>query len=368
MRERRPHLKDHSVESLRARFAAEGIEPWRAEQVASWLYARGVEDPACWTDVSAALRERFATEWERRALEWDACSVSSDGTVKGRLRARDGALVESVLIPDGDRTTLCISTQVGCPLACAFCATGTLGLTRNLTVAEILDQVCRMRERLAPGQRLTNVVYMGMGEPLLNLPNVIESVRVLLHPKGFALGPRKVTVSTAGVVPKIGALLAAVPVNLAVSLHAPTDAVRDELVPINRRFPIAELMGTLRALETVSPRRPVFFEYTLMRGKNDSLEDARRLARLVRGLPSKINLIPMNPHEDAPYQPPDDAVVEAFAAELVRHGLTVTVRRPRGADIDAACGQLAARGAAGAPRSEPEASEVPKRRGSRTAA
>ncbi|RIL05532.1 MAG: 23S rRNA (adenine(2503)-C(2))-methyltransferase RlmN [Proteobacteria bacterium] len=366
MRERRPHLKDHSIEALRTRFAAEGIEPWRAEQVASWLYARGVEDPARWTDVSAALRERFAAAWERRALEWDDCSVSADGTVKGRLRARDGALVESVLIPEGDRTTLCISTQVGCPLACAFCATGALGFTRNLSVAEILDEVCRMRERLAPGQRLTNVVYMGMGEPLLNLPNVIESVRVLLHPKGFALGPRKVTVSTAGVVPKIGALLAAVPVNLAVSLHAPTDAVRDELVPINRRFPIAVLMDALRGQREISARRPVFFEYTLMRGKNDSLDDARRLAQLVRGLPSKINLIPMNPHEDAPYQPPSDAAVEAFASELSRRGATVTVRRPRGADIDAACGQLAARRAS--PSGEPQASGAPKPRGARSAA
>ena len=345
MREARPHLKDHSIESLRRRFAAEGIEPWRAEQVAGWLYARGVEDPAQWTDVSAALRERFANEWERRALEWDGVARSADGTVKGRLRARDGARVESVLIPDGDRTTLCISTQVGCPLACSFCATGALGFTRNLSVAEILDQVCRMKEALAPGQRITNVVYMGMGEPLLNLPNVIESVRVLLHPKAFALGPRKVTVSTAGVVPKIGALLAAVPVNLAVSLHAPSDAVRDELVPINRRFPLATLMETLASLDTVSVRRPVFFEYTLMRGKNDSLDDARRLVRLLRRIPAKLNLIPMNPHPDAPYQPPDEASTERFAAELVRAGMTVTVRRPRGSDIDAACGQLALRAA-----------------------
>lgn len=355
MREARAHLKDHSIESLRQRFAAQGIEPWRAEQVSAWLYARGVEDPALWTDVSAALRERFTTEWDRRALELDDVSYSADGTIKGRLRARDGALVESVLIPAGreapgapnhevgERTTLCISTQVGCPLACSFCATGALGFTRNLSVAEILDQVCRMKELLGPEQRLTNVVYMGMGEPLLNLPNVIESVRVLLHPKGFALGPRKITVSTAGVVPKIGALLAAVPVNLAVSLHAPTDAVRDELVPINRRFPLETLMATLADLDTVSVRRPVFFEYTLMRGKNDSLDDARNLVRLLRRVPSKLNLIPMNPHSDAPYQPPDDATIERFAAELARGGVTVTVRRPRGTDIDAACGQLALR-------------------------
>jgi 23S rRNA (adenine2503-C2)-methyltransferase len=366
MREGRPHLKDHSIESLRARFAAEGIEPWRAEQVAGWLYGRGVEDPAQWSDVSAALRERFATEWDRRALEWDDLARSADGTAKGRLRASDGALVESVLIPDGDRTTLCISTQVGCPLACSFCATGALGFTRNLTVAEILDQVCRMREALAPGQRITNVVYMGMGEPLLNLAAVIESARVLLHPKGFALGPRKVTVSTAGVVPKIAALLAAVPVNLAVSLHSPRDAVRDELVPINKRFPIETLMATLAGLETVSARRPVFFEYTLMRGKNDSLDDARRLVRLLRRVPSKLNLIPMNPHPDAPYQPPDEATIQRFAGALVAGGATVPGRRPRGSDIAAACGQLANRSSAPgaeAPRfrrSEPKASGHPQ--------
>jgi 23S rRNA (adenine2503-C2)-methyltransferase len=207
-----------------------------------------------------------------------------------------------------------------------------------------------MREQLAPEQRITNVVYMGMGEPLLNLPAVIESARVLLHPKGFALGPRKVTVSTAGVVPKIAALLSSVPVNLAVSLHAATDAVRDELVPINRKFPLAVLMETLRKLETITPRRPVFFEYTLMDGVNDALSDAQQLARLLRGLPSKLNVIPMNAHPDAPYRAPSEAVLTRFAGELARLGVTVTVRRPRGADIDAACGQLAARGAGDARR------------------
>ena len=358
MREAQLHLQDHSIESLRACFAAQGIEPWRAEQVAGWLYGRGIADPSQWTDLPASLRDRFIADWQWHALEWDGVQRSRDGTVKGRLRARDGALVESVLIPEADRTTLCISTQVGCPLACSFCATGALGFTRNLTIAEIVDQVCRMREQLAPGQRLTNVVYMGMGEPLLNLPAVLESARLLLHPKAFALGPRKVTVSTAGVVPKIPTLLASVPVNLAVSLHAATDAVRDELVPLNRRFPLAMLMEALRSLETVTPRRPVFFEYTLIEGVNDSPEDARAVARLVRGLPSKLNVIPMNAHEDSRYRPPSDAVLTRFAGDLVRLGLTVTVRRPRGADIDAACGQLAARRAAGPPRSEPEASEV----------
>jgi 23S rRNA (adenine2503-C2)-methyltransferase len=346
MSDPRPQLKDLPVEALRERFAASGIAPWRAEQVASWLYARGVEDPAAWTDLPRDLRERIAAEWQLRALAWDACARSADGTVKGRLRAADGARVEAVLIPEEERTTLCLSTQVGCPLACSFCATGALGFTRNLTVAEILDQMCRMREALAPGQRVTNVVFMGMGEPLLNLRRVIDAVRVLLHPKAFALGPRRVTVSTAGVVPRIADLVAAVPVNLAVSLHAAHDAKRDVLVPLNRRFPLDVLLGALRALPGLGPRRPVFFEWTLIAGVNDGPDDARELVRRVAGIPAKVNLIPMNPHPDSPHRPPSAEACSRFAGELARRGLTVTLRRPRGADIDAACGQLAARGAA----------------------
>ncbi len=346
MADPRPHLKDLSVEALRARFAAGGVAPWRAEQVAGWLYGRGVEDPAGWSDLPGELRARIADEWQLRALAWDDLARSADGTVKGRLRAHDGALVEAVLIPEPGRTTLCISTQVGCPLACSFCATGTLGFTRNLTVAEILDQVCRMREALAPGQRITNVVFMGMGEPLLNLPRVLDAVRVLLHPKAFALAPRRVTVSTAGVVPRIGTLLEAVPVNLAVSLHAAHDAKRDVLVPINRRFPLDVLLGALRALPGLGPRRPVFFEWTLIAGVNDGPEDARELVRRIQGIPAKVNLIPMNAHAGSPHRPPPAETCSRFAGELARRGVTVTLRRPRGADIDAACGQLAARGAA----------------------
>ena len=346
MSDPRPQLKDHSVEALRARFAAAGIAPFRAEQVAQWLYARGVEDPALWTDLPLALRERLAEEWRVRALELDQLARSADGTVKGRLRAADGALVESVLIPEEGRTTLCVSTQVGCPLACSFCATGALGFRRNLTVAEIVDQVCRMREALAPGQRITNVVFMGMGEPLLNLPRVLEAVRVLLHPKAFALAPRRVTVSTAGVVPRIAPLLAAAPVNLAVSLHAACDAKRDVLVPLNRRFPLDVLLGALRGLPGLGPRRPVFFEWTLIAGVNDGLDDARQLVRRIQGIPAKVNLIPMNAHPDSPHRPPSPEVCSRFAGALARRGVTVTLRRPRGADIDAACGQLAVRGAA----------------------
>jgi 23S rRNA (adenine2503-C2)-methyltransferase len=342
----RANLKDFPIEALRERLARDGLAPWRAEQIAGWLYQRGVEDPAAMSDLGRDLRDRLAGEWETRALEVVKVERSADGTVKAALAARDGVRIESVLIPEQERTTLCISTQHGCPIACSFCATGALGFGRNLTTAEIIDQVCRMRELLEPGRRITNVVFMGMGEPLLNLRAVIPAVRLLVHPKAFAMAPRRVTVSTVGVVPRIGELLRSVPVNLAVSLHATTDAVRDRLVPLNRRFPLASLLGELRSLDCIGPRRPVFFEYTLIDGVNASREDARRLAGLLHKIPSKLNLIPMNPHPDSPYAPPPEPVIDAFLREVAATGLRVTLRRSRGSDIQAACGQLALRGAA----------------------
>jgi 23S rRNA (adenine2503-C2)-methyltransferase len=232
---------------------------------------------------------------------------------------------------------------VGCPLACRFCATGALGFTRNLRTCEIVDQVCRMRELLGDGRSITNVVFMGMGEPLLNLPALLEAIRILLHPKAFAMAPRRVTVSTVGVVPRISRLLEAAPINLAVSLHATRDAVRDALVPLNRRYPLADLLGALRREPRITRQRPVFFEYTLIEGVNDGLDDARRLAPLLRGIPSKLNLIPMNPHPDSPWRPPSEAVIDAFLREVAASGLRVTLRRSRGPDIQAACGQLALR-------------------------
>jgi 23S rRNA (adenine2503-C2)-methyltransferase len=297
------------------------------------------------TDLSLEVRDRLAAAWHARALDVHAVARSTDGTVKATLRAEDGALVESVLIPEPERTTLCVSTQVGCGMACSFCATGAMGFTRNLSTAEIVDQVCRMRELLPADREISNVVFMGMGEPLLNADAVVEACRLLVHPRGFAMSPRRVTVSTVGVVPQIGPLLDRVPVNLAVSLHAARDEVRDTLVPLNRRYPLAAVLGALRGLPTVTSRRPVFFEYTLIEGVNDGLEEARRLPELLRGIPSKLNLIPLNPHPDAPYRPPSDDVVDAFMRELASRGLTVTVRRSRGPDIQAACGQLALRGA-----------------------
>jgi len=337
------HIKDHSIEALRERFAAEGVRPYRAEQIAAWLYGRGVEDPDAMTDLDLPLRERLRGEWRLRALEVDRVDRSVDGTTKAALVASDGARLESVLIPEDDRLTLCVSTQVGCAMACDFCATGFMGFRRNLTTSEIVDQVCRMRALAPEGRAISNVVFMGMGEPLLNLDAVVEAIRLLIHPKAFALAPRRVTVSTVGVVPKIGELLARVPVNLAVSLHAASDDVRDRLVPLNRRFPLAVLLDALRGLDTVTPRRPVFFEYTLIAGVNDAPEQAERLPGLLHGIPSKLNLIPMNPHPDSAYRPPDDATIDRFLRILAGRGMTVTLRRSRGPDIQAACGQLALR-------------------------
>jgi 23S rRNA (adenine2503-C2)-methyltransferase len=339
----RPNLKDYSLGTLRERLAGEGLRPFRADQIAAWLYRRGVDDPAAMTDLPADVRERLRAGFDLRALEVARVERSRDGTRKAVLRTRDDRLVESVLIPEDDRTTLCVSTQVGCPMACSFCATGYLGFTRNLTTAEIVDQVCRMRELADAGTPISNVVFMGMGEPLLNPDAVIEAARLLIDPKAFRFAPRRVTVSTVGVVPQIGRLLEQVPVNLAVSLHATTDRVRDELVPLNRRFPLAVLLAALRDDPRVTTRRPVFFEYTLMRGVNDSLADARRLPGLLHGIPSKLNLIPMNPHPDAPYEAPSAEGVDRFMRELASRGMTVTVRRSRGDDIQAACGQLALR-------------------------
>ncbi len=337
-------IKDYSLARLRTQLAEAGERPYRAEQIAAWLYRRGVEDPERMTDLGAELRARLAGEWRLSELEVERVDRSVDGTCKAALVARDGARIESVLIPEDDRTTLCVSTQVGCAMACTFCATGFLGFRRNLRAGEIVDQVCRMRELTPADRPISNVVFMGMGEPLLNLDAVVEAIRLLIDPKAFALAPRRVTVSTVGLVPKIAELLEQVPVNLAVSLHATTDEVRDRLVPLNRRYPLEELLGALRALPTVTVRRPVFFEYTLIEGVNDSPEDANRLPGLLHGIPSKLNLIPMNPHPDSPFRPPSEAVIDRFLGVLSRRGMTVTLRRSRGPDIQAACGQLALRG------------------------
>lgn len=357
----RPNLKDHSRAALREILKEQGVAAYRADQVLSWIYQQGVEDPLAMTNLPPELREQLARDWDFRALDVQSVQRSVDGTRKLALAAMDGAVIESVLIPEERRNTLCVSTQVGCPLACSFCATGFLGFTRNLTTAEIVDQVLRSREALDPDETLTNIVFMGMGEPLLNLPPVLEAIRIFTDPKTMAMAPRRITVSTSGLVPKIRELLEVGPINLAISLHATTDSVRDEMVPLNKRFPLDALLGALRDEELISRKRPVFFEYTLIEGVNDSVEDARRLPALLRGIPSKVNVIPMNPHPDSDCLPPSAAVCDRFTAELHSAGLRVTLRKNRGRDIDAACGQLAARPQkGGAPDLQPERNPTPR--------
>ena len=351
--EAKANLKDHALPSLRERFVAEGVPAYRANQVMKWLYKRGVDDIGQMTDLSVELRESLAENWEPRAVEVRKSQQSVDGTRKLALETRDGKLIEAVIIPEARRVTLCISTQIGCPLACDFCATVDMGFTRNLTTAEIIDQICRARDVIgrageagelgkeAEVREITNVVFMGMGEPLLNLPAVKASIEIMTDPRAMGLAPRRITVSTAGVVPKISELIAIAPINLAVSLHATTDAVRDILVPLNKKFPLATLLGLLRTDPNVTRKRPVFFEYTLLAGVNDSLEDARRLPELLRGIPCKINLIPANSHPGGRYRAPDQEVMDRFAERVHDGGMRVTLRRSRGADIAAACGQLA---------------------------
>jgi 23S rRNA (adenine2503-C2)-methyltransferase len=339
-----PNLKDHALPELRERFSADGVPAYRADQVMSWLYKHKIDDFERMTDLPQEFRDWLAVHWQSRALEVTKHQISVDGTRKLALETRDGKLIEAVIIPEERRTTLCISSQIGCSLACDFCATGTMGFTRNLTTAEIVDQVCRAGEIVegdgVGDKEISNVVFMGMGEPLLNLAAVRESIRVMTDPRGMAFAPRRITVSTAGVVPRISELIAMTPINLAVSLHATTDSVRDVLVPINKKFPLNRLLDLLRTDPNVTRRRPVFFEYTLLEGVNDSLDDARRLPGLLRGIPCKVNLIPGNAHPGSHYRAPKQEVMDRFAGQVHRGGMRVTLRNTRGADIGAACGQL----------------------------
>jgi 23S rRNA (adenine2503-C2)-methyltransferase len=331
-------------DELRAEFQASGVPGFRAAQVARWLYAKHRRSFGAMTNLPAALRDELAAGWAVTALEVAERHVAADGTQKLVLATGDGARIESVIIPEERRRTLCVSSQIGCSLDCSFCATGRLGLGRNLRAEEIVDQALLAAAFLAEeGRALTHVVFMGMGEPLLNLKNVAQAIRVLTHPDAFALSPRRITVSTAGVVPKIADVAEEIPgVRLALSLHAVRDALRDELVPLNKRFPIDELVAACAAFP--SPRRErVSFEYTLIAGVNDSVEDARGLAELARRARAKVNVIPLNEHPQSPYRRPSEARIDAFAAALVAAGASCTVRRSRGDDIFAACGQLGAR-------------------------
>ena len=325
-----------------------GLERYRAEQLFSWIHGRGVTQFAEMTNLSKKLRERLAAQAHVETLRETDLSTTADGVTKLALQTHDGHLIETVLIPEGNKLTQCVSTQVGCRMGCRFCATAQMGFTRHLSAAEIVSQVALGRRQAeASGRRLSNLVYMGMGEPLDNYEAVCDSLRILLEPLGHNFSTRKITVSTVGHAQGLRRLATEeFQVNLAVSINATTQRQRVQLMPAAKRWPLDELMKALHDFP-LEKRRRVTVEYVLLAGVNDSLEDARRLAKLFRRLPSKINLIRINPFHGCPYTPPTMAHTERFQAILRDAHYTVFLRKSRGAEIQAGCGQLAAGGGEG---------------------
>ena len=342
----RPNLMGMDRDDLAAALAPLGVEGFRARQIFQWIYNRGVTDFADMTNLSKALRAELAERFRIERLGVATEQRSTDGTRKWLVRFDDGQEAESVHIPESDRGTLCVSSQVGCTLTCSFCHTGTQKLVRNLEAAEVVGQIMLARDAFgewpspSEDRQLTNIVMMGMGEPLYNFENVKKALKIAMDPEGLAVSRRKITLSTSGVVPMMRRCGEEIGVMLAVSLHAVRDEVRDELVPINRKWPIAELLQACRDYAGLSNARRVTFEYVMLKGVNDSQADARELVRLLAGIPSKINLIPFNPWPGSVYECSDDKMIKAFADTVNRAGYVVTVRTPRGRDILAACGQL----------------------------
>ena len=318
----------------------------RARQLWNWTYVHGAQDFASMSNLVKDFRAEMAAHFSLARPEVVTEQISSDGTRKWLLRTGPGIEFETVYIPESDRGTLCVSSQVGCTLNCRFCHTGTQKLVRNLTPAEIVGQLLVARDALgdwpstAPGRKVTNVVMMGMGEPLYNFENVKAALAIVTNGDGLALSKRRVTLSTAGVVPMIPRAGAVIGSGLAISLHAVRDELRDVIVPINRKYPLKELLAACRAYPGASNSRRITFEYVMLKGVNDTLAEARELVRLLAGIPAKINLIPFNPWPGAPYECSDWAQIEKFAEIVNKAGYASPVRTPRGRDIMAACGQL----------------------------
>ncbi len=318
-----------------------GASRYRGRQIATWIYRKGEARLEAMTDLPKDFRAALAARAEAAWPEVERQTPSLDGSRKLVFRLADGARVSAVLMPDGDRLTLCLSTQVGCGYACAFCLTGTMGLERNLTAGEIVGQLLAANARLEPGRRVSHLVFMGMGEPLANYPALVRALRILTDARlGLGYSPRRITVSTVGLVPGMERLAReGLGVNLAVSLHATTDEVRGRLMPVNRAFTLSVVMDAVRRYP-LAPRQRIFIEYVLLDGVNDSAEDAHRLVRLLRGVRAKVNLIPFNDWEGSGFRRPPLARILAFQAVLLDAGITTTVRWSKGEDIGAACGQL----------------------------
>ena len=350
----KPSLIGMTRDDLRAALTELGVGDkqlrMRVNQIWGWLYAHGVCEFDQMSNVAKQLRDKLAAAYTLDRLEMAEAHLSEDGTRKYLFRLRDGQLVETVYIPEVGRGTLCVSSQVGCTLTCRFCHTGTQKLVRNLTAAEITGQMVAARDDLedwghnpasnSGTRKVTNVVMMGMGEPLYNGDQVADALNVMSDGDGLSLSKRRITLSTSGVVPEIAPMGEKTGVMLAISLHAVTDELRDELVPLNKKYPIAELLAACRNWPGLSNAKRITFEYVMLKGVNDSDDDARALVKLLSGIPAKINLIPFNPWPGAPYQCSDETRMQTFADIVNRAGYASPVRRPRGRDIMAACGQL----------------------------
>jgi len=346
MTEQIVNLLDYNYQQLRELLSSWGEKPYRAQQLIQWIHQVGLVDFNQMSNLGKALRQKLSRLSFIKLPEIVTCQKSSDGTHKWLLKLDCGNCIETVFIPEANRGTLCVSSQVGCALNCSFCSTAKQGFNRNLSTAEIIGQVWLAVRELSQHQgahdkRVTNVVMMGMGEPLLNFDNVVSAMNIMMDDFAYGLSKRRVTLSTSGVLPELERLKEASPVALAVSLHAPNDALRNELVPINKKYPLAQLMALCKSYFKDEPRRKVTFEYVMLKGVNDQQEHADQLIKLLHNVPAKVNLIPFNPFPMTQYQRSSQAAIDAFRDKLIAHGINTITRKTRGDDIDAACGQLA---------------------------
>jgi 23S rRNA (adenine2503-C2)-methyltransferase len=333
-------IKECSKAELEEWLLAHDEKTYRARQILKWLYQRGATSFMEMSDLPVALRTQLSETFSLTRLACVRHTPASDGTCKYLFALADQRYIESVAIPAQDRLTLCVSSQVGCAMGCRFCATARMRPVRDLTAGEIIGQIWEVQHALPPGQRLTNVVFMGMGEALANYEQVVKAIDVITSEWGCNFSPRRVTVSTVGLVPQMQRLLEDTTVNLTVSLTATTDLLRNNLMPINKRYPLEQLLQTCRMLP-IAPRKRITFAYTMLKGVNDGEEDARRLAKLLHGFRSKVNLIPFNPFPDSYFLPTPRPQIERFRQILLDKGIHATIRESRGQDVQAACGQLA---------------------------
>lgn len=346
MTDQKVNLLNYNYHQMRELLTQWGEKPFRAQQLIQWIHQTGLSDFSQMTNIGKALIEKLSRISYIGLPEIVTCQKSNDGTHKWLLKLDCGNCIETVFIPEANRGTLCVSSQVGCALNCSFCSTAKQGFNRNLSTAEIIGQVWLAARELSlthgtHDQRITNVVMMGMGEPLLNFDNVVAAMDIMMDDFAYGLSKRRVTLSTSGVLPELERLKEVSPVALAVSLHAPNDELRNELVPINKKYPLAQLMALCKSYFKDEPRRKVTFEYVMLKGINDQPEHAVQLIKLLKDVPSKVNLIPFNPFPLTQYQRSSQEAIDAFRDRLIKNGINTITRKTRGDDIDAACGQLA---------------------------